>query len=224
MIIFTIVHSFICLASYPFPLRYRYRIVMFWTNSIVWLAKVICGIQYQVEGLENIPKDRVGVVLSKHQSTWETCYLPDRFPHSAIILKRELLWVPFFGWGMAMIDPIIINRAEKANAMEQVIRKGKKALAENRWILVFPEGTRIPYGQIGHYRLGGARLAVKANVPVIPIAHNAGYYWSKRKFIKRPGTIRLVIGKPIETTGKTPEKVMTEAKTWIENQCEKIGN
>ncbi|MDX1901279.1 MAG: lysophospholipid acyltransferase family protein [Gammaproteobacteria bacterium] len=223
MVVFTVFYGMVCVASYPFPLRYRYKVVMVWTNTIVWLCKFICRINYTVEGLENIPKDRVGVVLSKHQSTWETCYLPDHFPNSAVIVKRELLWIPFFGWGMKATSPIAINRAEKSSAMEQVMRKGKKALAENRWIIVYPEGTRTTPGKPGKYHVGGARVAVAMGAPVVPVAHNAGYHWSKRKFMKRPGTIRIVIGKPIETIGKTPESVMEEAKNWIEETCQRIG-
>jgi len=223
MIAFTIVHSFICLAVFPCSMHVRYKVVTFWTDSISKLLRVICGVNYKVDGLENIPKDRVGVVISKHQSIWETCYLPGHFNDAAIILKRELLFVPFFGWGMTVISPITINRAEKSSAMEQVMTKGKQALQEKRWIIVYPEGTRIAPGQIGNYRLGGARLAVASGVPVIPVAHNAGYYWPKRKFLKRPGTIHLVIGKPIETVGKTAEMVMAETKEWIENECKRIG-
>ncbi|MEO8400542.1 MAG: lysophospholipid acyltransferase family protein [Gammaproteobacteria bacterium] len=184
--------------------------------------KVICQIDYHVEGLENIPKNRNGVVLCKHQSTWETFFLPSFFHQAAIIVKRELLWVPFFGWGMATIDPIAINRSDKANAMQQVISKGKKCLAAGRWILMFPEGTRIAPGKIGNYRMGGARLAVSAGCPVIPVAHNAGRFWPKGKFLKKPGTIQMVIGPVIETAGRTPEDVMAEVKAWIETTILKI--
>lgn len=217
------VYSFFCVLAYPFPFRFRYAMIAAFIGLQIWLLKVICGVNYQIEGLENIPKDRVGVVLSKHQSTWETFLLPRLFHHSAIILKRELLWVPFFGWGLRLVDPIAINRSNKSNAMEQIIRQGKKALDEGRFIIIFPEGTRIPYGKVGNYRSGGARLAVATGYPVIPVAHNAGRYWSKRGILKYPGTIRVVIGPAIETEGKKHEEVLAETKQWIEETVKKIG-
>jgi len=216
MLIATIVHSFICLAAFPFPLRYRYKLVTVYTSAILWLLKIICHIDYHVEGLENIPKNRSGIVLSKHQSTWETFFLQGLFHQAAIILKRELLWVPFFGWGLATIDPIAINRSNTNSAMHQIINKGRKCLAAGRWILVFPEGTRMPPGQVGKYRIGGARLATATGYPVIPVAHNAGHFWPKRSFIKTPGTIRVVIGPLIETQDRAAEDVLAQAKNWIE--------
>lgn len=219
-----IVYSFICVACAPFlSLKYRYKIVISYTLLIIWLLKVICNIHYKVEGRENIPNDRTGIILSKHQSTWETFYIPSLFTDPAIILKQELLWVPFFGWGLATVDPIAINRSNTSSAMEQIINKGRKCLEAGRWILIFPEGTRIPVGQVGKYRLGGARLAVATGYPVIPIAHNAGLYWPRRKFIKQPGTVHMVIGPLIETKGRTAEEVMTETKNWIEDTIKKLN-
>lgn len=222
MVTYIIIQSFISILMLPLPLRYRYGVIIFFLKAQIWFLKVLCGIHYKVDGLENIPKDRAGVILSKHQSTWETFYLPTIFNQPAIILKRELLWVPFFGWGAASVEPIAINRTKTSSAMDQIIKQGKQCLAEGRWILVFPEGTRIPVGKIGKYRLGGARLAVAAGCPVIPVAHNAGYYWPRRKFIKRPGTVHMVIGPLIETKGKTAEEVLEEAKSWIEDTVLKL--
>ncbi len=216
-------YSFFCILAYPFPFRYRYAIIMAFTGAMIWLLKVICGVNYKIEGLENIPKDRVGIVLSKHQSAWETFLLPRLFHHSAIILKRELLWVPFFGWGLRLVDPIAINRRDKTSAMEQIIAKGRKCLEEGRWIIMFPEGTRIPYGKVGTYRAGGTRLAVATGYPVIPVAHNAGRYWSKRGLLKYPGTIQVVIGPLIETKGRKSEEVLAEVKNWIEGKVKEIG-
>ena len=218
----TFIYSFICVLCSPLPLRYRTAIITSWTKMIIWLLKVICKIDYRIEGLENVPKDRVGIVLSKHQSTWETFFLQGFFHQPAIILKRELLWVPFFGWGLATIDPIAINRQSKSSAMEQIITKGKKCLEAGRWILVFPEGTRIPAGKIGNYKPGGAKLAVQTGYPVLPVAHNAGRFWAKRKFIKKPGTITIVFGPLIETTGKKAEDILIEAKKWIESTVARI--
>lgn len=215
-------YSFLCILASPFSLRYRYALVAGFTGFIIQVLKWVCGINYQVRGLENIPKDRNGVVLSKHQSIWETFYLPTIFHQAAIILKRELLWIPFFGWGLATVSPIAINRSKKSSAMEQIIKKGKQCLDAGRWILVFPEGTRIAYGKEGHYKAGGARLAVSTGYPVIPVAHNAGRFWSKRGFIKKPGTVQMVIGPLIETKNKTPDEVLTQVKEWIEGTVKKI--
>lgn len=219
---FTTIYSFFCILANVLPFHCRYAIIMRWNKIIRDALKFLCHVDYKIEGLENIPADRAGVILCKHQSTWETLLVPTLFHHCAIILKKELLWVPFFGWGLAIIDPIAINRKDARNAMDQVISKGKKCLAQGRWILVFPEGTRIAPGHIGKYRLGGARLAAAANAPIVPIAHNAGRHWPKRSFIKKPGTIHVVIGKPIEPAGRTPEAIMEEAKIWIEDTVKKI--
>lgn len=229
-IIFTIVmwtyifiQSFLSILSFPFPLRYRYGMITRFISFTILSLKVICKVNYKIEGLENIPKDRAGIILSKHQSTWETFLLPTLFKEPAIILKRELLWVPFFGWGLATVDPIAIDRSKKASAMEQIISKGKKCLAAGRWILIFPEGTRIPFGKIGKYRSGGARLAVATGAPIIPIAHDAGRLWPKRKFIKEPGTVHMVIGPLIETTNRKPEELTEEVKKWIEGTIQRIN-
>lgn len=215
-------YSFICIAAYPLPFKYRYTLITRWTGAMIWLLKVICHIDYHVEGLENIPKTRNGIIFSKHQSAWETFFLPTLFHEAAIILKRELLWVPFFGWGLATINPIAINRKNSHSAMEQIINQGKNYLSKGRWILVFPEGTRVAPGKAGKYRIGGARLAAQTSYPVIPVAHNAGRFWTRRTFIKKPGTIHVVIGPLIETKNKLPEDILKEAKSWIENTMKKI--
>lgn len=222
-IISIFIYSFVCLFSLLLPLRVRHALVRGFLKYYVNMLAVVCGIRYQVEGLENIPQKRFGVILSKHQSAWETFFLPIIFHDPAVIAKRELLWVPFYGWGVAAVDPILINRKDKTTAMQQIIRKGKKCLEDGRWILVFPEGTRVPVGKVGKYHLGGARLAVATEAPVIPVAHNAGSFWPRRGFIKQPGTIRVVIGPVIETKGRTPEAVMESAKSWIESVMLGIG-
>ncbi len=223
LIIIIIPYSFLCLLALIFPLRVRFAMVTGWTDTMVFLLKHICLLKYDVEGLENIPQDRNGIVLSKHQSTWETFFLPSLFHQAAIIVKRELMWIPFFGWGLLAIDPIAINRSDKSSALEQIFQKGRRFLALGRWILVFPEGTRTKPGEIGTYRLGGAKLAVQSGYPVIPVAHNAGCYWAKGKFIKTPGTIQVVIGPLIETKDRKPDEVMKEVKEWIETTMQQIN-
>ena len=182
-----------------------------------YMLKKICLIDYVVEGAENIPKDRVGIFMSKHQSTWETFFLPLYFYDPAAIAKRELVWIPFFGWAFAISRQIMIDRKNKTSAMQQIIKKGGEFLKQGRWIMVFPEGTRVAYGQVGKYHLGGARLAVATNYPVIPVAHNAGRFWPRRGFIKQPGTVHVVIGPEIKPEGRTAEEVLELTKTWIEN-------
>lgn len=216
MITTTFFYSFICLAAWLLPLRYRYALVMSWNRLNLWALKIICHIRYTIKGLENVPADRNGIILSKHQSAWETLFLPTHFFEPAIIIKRELLWIPFFGWGLATLQPIAINRNQKSSAMAQILQQGKQYLDRGRWVLVFPEGTRIAPGKVGNYRTGGARLAVHTGYPILPIAHNAGYFWSKRQFIKQPGTIQVVLGPLIETKNRKPEEVLAEAKAWIE--------
>jgi 1-acyl-sn-glycerol-3-phosphate acyltransferase len=222
-IITMILYSFICLASLPFPLSYRHWLIRSYMRVYFYVLKVVCHLDYQIEGMENIPKDRFGVIMCKHSSTWETFMLPICFHTPAPLAKRELAWVPFFGWGLAVADPIFINRKQKQTAMQQIIKKGKKCLQQKRWIMIFPEGTRVPFGKIGHYKLGGARLAVAAECPVIPIAHNAGWFWPRREFIKKPGTVKMVIGPLIESKGRTPEEVLALTKEWIESTMVRIG-
>lgn len=215
-------YSFVCLLSMPLPLRYRHGLIRIFLRAYIGVLEKICRIHYVVEGLENIPVDRGGIIFSKHQSTWETMFLPLIFHDPAVIVKRELLWIPFFGWGLAASNPIAINRSDKTSAMQQIIRKGKQCLQEGRWILVFPEGTRTAHGTVGHYRLGGARLAVATGYPVVPVAHNAGRCWPRRKFLKIPGTIHVVVGPLIETKGRPPEEVLASARDWIERTMSRI--
>lgn len=217
------VFSFICIASFILPLRQRFYVLITFSRIYIKGLSIICGVNYQVEGVENIPTHRAGVILCKHQSTWETFFVPMYFNEVAALAKRELMWIPFFGWGLAASRPIAIDRNNKTSAMQQIITKGSQFIKEGRWIMVFPEGTRIPVGHVGKYHLGGARLAVATEAPVVPIAHNAGYFWPRRKFIKYPGTIRVVIGPVIESKGRTAEEVMTLAKDWIESTVVKIG-
>lgn len=216
-------YSFVCVAIWPLPLRYRHALIRSFLKMYLYVLKKICHIHYQIEGLENLPQGG-GIIFCKHQSTWETFFLPIQFHDVAIILKRELLWVPFFGWGLATLDPIVINRSDKRGAMQQIIEKGRKCLEAGRSIIVFPEGTRTAPGTVGKYHIGGARLAASTGYPVIPIAHNAGRFWPKRGFIKYPGLIRVVIGPSIETKGRTPEEILNLAKNWIEGTMLEIDS
>ena len=205
----------------PFPVRYRY--IQTWNRMIVVWAKWSCGINYRVIGRENITGE-VFVVLSKHQSPWETFYLQCLFNPLSTILKRELLSIPGFGWGLRAIEPIAIDRGSPREALRQTLAQGKERLAAGRSVLVFPEGTRISPGEVGNYARGGANLAIQGGVSVLPIAHNAGHCWPSHQFIKHPGTITVVIGPAISTKDRDARSVTEEAKTWIEGQMATLNN
>ena len=215
--------AFVCLACAPLPLHVRYRVTVQWPRAMTWAGRWICGMRWEVIGAENLP-DGPAVLLPKHQSTWETFYLIWAMPRDlCFVFKRELLYVPFFGWGMALLKMIHIDRAQGRNAFESVVRQGAEQLAGGRWVIIFPEGTRFPAGVSGKYNSGGARLAIRTGAPVVPIAINAGRLWPKRTFIKKPGLITVSIGKPIESAGKTPERLTTEVENWIEAEMRRIS-
>ena len=195
----------------PIP---RYLIIRQWGRFTVWWLKVTCGLSYQVTGRENIPKTPC-VILSKHQSTWETLAYQWIFPPHVWVLKRELLWIPLLGWGMALSQPIAIAREQKRRAIDQVIRDGRKRLQDGRYVIIFPEGTRVARGEHGRFKLGGARLACAAGCPVLPVAHNAGCFWGRRAFLKKPGVIRVIIGPPIAVDDRDPATVNGLAERWI---------
>ena len=208
--------SFFIAPILPFRARYRF-VVQNWCRFAIWLTRVVAGIRYEVRGLENIP-EKPCVILSKHQSTWETFYLPGLFAPLALVLKRELLRIPFFGWAMALIKPIAIDRGNPKQALKQVASIGQERLQQGFWLLVFPDGTRVPAGEMGKFSRCGASLAVTANLPVLPIAHNAGECWPRDGWAKHPGTIRGVIGAPLYAEGEGPRAVAAlsqRAEAWI---------
>ncbi|MGH8503979.1 MAG: lysophospholipid acyltransferase family protein [Gammaproteobacteria bacterium] len=211
-----VVYATLALIIAPLPFRHRYRLLTSWADLNVWTCARICRLDYRVEGLENIP-DRPSVIMAAHQSTWETLALHKFFPPLAWVVKRELMWIPWFGWGLALIAPIAINRGAGKKASQQLIDKGRARLASGRWVVIFPQGTRVSVGDQRPYKLGGARLASSAGVPVVPVAHDAGRYWPRRRFLKFPGTITVRIGPAIETCGKAPEAINAEVKSWIES-------
>jgi 1-acyl-sn-glycerol-3-phosphate acyltransferase len=214
--------ALVCLALAPFPLRVRYRFTMGWPRMVIWAARVLCGIRWQVKGREHLP-DGPAVLLSKHQSTWETFFYPTYMPRElCYVFKRELLWIPFFGWGIGLLQMIHIDRRRGRDAFESVVRQGLRSLEQGRWIIMFPEGTRTRAGSQGRYRSGGARLAVRTGVPVIPIAMNSGDFWPRRAFLKQPGTITVSVGPLIQTTGRSPDVVMADVETWIESEMRRI--
>lgn len=214
----TIVFSFVGIAILPLPTRWRYVVITRWSVLTVAWLKLSCGLGFEVRGRENIPA-RPGVILCKHQSAWETIALQLIFPRQSQVLKRELLRVPFFGWGLASLNPIAIDRSAGTRALKSVLAGGMERISEGWWVLIFPEGTRIPIGQKGRYTQTGAALAVRSACPLIPVAHNAGAFWARNALAKYPGTIEVVIGPPIETNGKSTKIIMREVETWIESTC-----
>jgi 1-acyl-sn-glycerol-3-phosphate acyltransferase len=222
-IVITPLYFLIVLASFPLPSLSRYRITSGWAHLMLYLLRMICGISYRVIGAERIPRTP-SIILSKHQSAWETLAFQQIFPSQVWVLKKELLRVPFFGWGLAMTSPIAIDRSSGKAALKQIVEQGKDRLKKGFWIVIFPEGTRIAPGQKGKYRIGGAWLATHTNVPVVPVAHNAGEYWGKNALIKLPGTITVSIGPPIDPTGMEPEDLNTTVESWIEAEVERIGH
>jgi 1-acyl-sn-glycerol-3-phosphate acyltransferase len=218
----TVLCAVALLLAAPLPYRTRYRVIDGWCRFALLMLERVCGLRYRVLGAEHLPKE-AAVVLSKHQSAWETIALPQLLPLQTWVIKRELLWVPFFGWGLACARPIAINRAQRSKATRQLIEQGAARLRDGIWIVVFPEGTRVRAGEKGQYKHGGARLACGAGVPVVPVAVNSGEFWPRNSFIKHPGEITLSIGPAIDTTGKTPEQVTREAEYWIEQEMARIS-
>lgn len=219
----TIIWACICMLAAPLPYNQRYWITGRWNAIVIWLAKVLCGIRYQVVGLENLPNEPI-ILLSKHQSAWETIFYLMYMPRPLVfVFKKELHYIPFFGWGLALLRMIPIDRSKGKDAFSQVVTQGRMRLANGQWIIMFPEGTRIPVGKKGSYKSGGARLAIETNVPVVPIALNSGNCWPKNSVIKQPGLITISIGKPIPSTGKTAPELMHEVETWIEAEMRKIS-
>lgn len=217
----TILFSFVALLTFPFGPFTRYRVISLWNRLVVRAARMICGIRHEVRGLENVP-DHAVVVMAKHQSAWETIALPTLLPPMSIVIKRELLKIPFFGWGMRMFSPIAIDRGAGKESLKQIVAQGKARIAEGFSILIFPEGTRMKVGEVGRYNIGGAWLATHTQTAVLPIAHNAGEVWPKNSFLKRPGTVTVSIGPVISSAGKKADVLNEEVKTWIETEMSRL--
>ena len=206
-----------CLLSFPLPFRQRYFLVTRWNVFIRFWLKQTCQLDYELRGAENIPQQPC-IIFSKHESAWETIILAIHFAPQVWVLKRELLWLPFFGWSLAMLKPIAIDRSARKSALQQIIEQGRQRLKSGSWIIIYPEGTRVAPGSKQRYKIGGASLASATGVPVLPIAHDSGDYWPRNSVIKHPGRIRLVIGPPIETRNHTPLEINRLAEDWIQAQ------
>ncbi len=222
LIVSVLFYALFSMTLYLVPFKYRYALVVRWPQFAAWAVGKICGLKYTVQGLDNIPEYPV-VIASKHQSAWETLAFQKMFVKPTWVLKRELLWLPFFGWGLRLLRPVAIDRSSGRQAMQQVIDQGTVLLKEGHSIIIFPEGTRVAPGAHKRYGLGAANLAIAAGVPILPVAHNAGEFWRRNEFIKRPGTIQVIIGEPIPTQGKTATQLTKEIETWIEQQMVQLN-
>lgn len=221
VLLLTIPYAGLALATFAFAPMTRYRLIRPWAATVTRLARLLCGIDFKVVGAENIP-DRPAVVLAKHQSAWETFAFQVILPPHAYVLKRELLRLPFFGWGLAQFPHIAIDRGSAKQALTQVVAQGRERLKEGFSVVVFPEGTRTAPGASRPYKVGGAFLAVRGNAPVLPVAHNAGEFWGRHSFLKHPGTITVSIGAPIEVRGRKAEEVNRLAHDWIEAEMRRL--
>lgn len=221
MVVVTPVYFVIILLAFPLKPIERYRIIAVWSRIMLAWLKLTCGLDYRVLGAENLPKGPA-IILSKHQSAWETLAFQQILPPLVWVLKRELLRIPFFGWGLAMGYPIAIDRTAGKEALKQVLHQGEDRLAQGFWVVIFPEGTRVKPGEKGKYNIGGAFLAIHAGVPAVPVAHNAGEFWGKNAFLKHPGTITLSIGQPIDPKGMKPGELNARVEEWIEGEMARI--
>lgn len=221
LVLVTPPYAVIALLTFPLPRLVRYRIIAGWSRLVVYLARSILGIRWRVEGVEHLPS-RPAVILAKHQSAWETMAFQVIFPPQVHVLKRELLWIPFFGWGLALMSPIAIDRSRGVAALRAIARKGRERLEQGFWVVVFPEGTRVRPGERRSYQLGGAWLAAAAGVPIVPVALNAGLFWPRNAFLKRPGTVTVRIGPTIESANRDPKQLNELAEKWIEEQQKEL--
>lgn len=207
----------ICLVGFflfPFPYIVRYRFITLWSHFVIWWAKVVCGIQYQVQGKERLPKENA-IILCNHQSAWETLFLQTLLPPQTWVLKKQLLAIPFFGWGLAMLEPIAIDRS-KSSSIKQLLNQGQKLLNKGRWVIIFPEGERLAPGENGKFSRSGAVLAKETGYKIVPLAHNAGICWPRNAFIKKPGTISVVIGPLLDPNALSADEIQQKAQSWIQ--------
>jgi 1-acyl-sn-glycerol-3-phosphate acyltransferase len=208
----------------PFSFSIRYKISALWCQLVLWMAKVFCGLSYEVEGLEHVNKNKAVIVLSNHQSAWETLALRYILPPQVVLLKQSLVWLPIWGWALGSLKSIVIDRENQSAALRILLEKGTAYLKQGLWVIIFPEGTRTAAGEIRKFSAGGALLAQRTGYPVIPVAHNAGDYWPRYSFLKYPGTIRVKIGPVIESKGRKASDINTEAESWVTQALNEMQN
>jgi 1-acyl-sn-glycerol-3-phosphate acyltransferase len=220
-ILLTPPYSILAILTFPFDDHTRYRIIRYWALIMMWVVRNVCRIDYRVLGRENIPA-QPSIILAKHQSAWETMAFQEIFPPQVFVLKKELMRVPFFGWGLAQLPMISIDRGAGKDALQQVVEQGRDRLQRGFWVVIFPEGTRTAPGSKRRYKLGGAWLAAHTRAPVVPVAHNAGEFWRRRAFLKYPGTITVSIGPAIDTNGLSADEINARVHTWIEGEMRRL--
>ncbi|HEX4880606.1 MAG TPA: lysophospholipid acyltransferase family protein [Limnobacter sp.] len=224
-VVYTPLHATLLLLLAPFlNLKQRYTFACWWNAINIFLLKHLCGIQYVVEGKEHLPNTGA-IVLAKHQSAWETFAIPaNLLPRQlCLVFKKELQYVPFFGWALWVLRMVPINRTKGVEAFEQVKTVAGQRMRDGAWMMFFPEGTRVPVGYKRRYKTGGTRLAVATNTPVVPVAHNAGECWGRKSFFKKPGTVILRFGPPISPAGHDADSLMAKVEEWIEGEMHKIS-
>lgn len=217
-----VVFAIVVLLVWPFPLNVRFAVARSWGRGMLWAGRFFCGLDYRIEGIENIP-GKPSVIMSKHSTVFETYAQLVFFPAQSWVVKRELLWAPLFGWALAALRPIAIDRSAGRNAVVQVIRQGKERLAGGLFVTIYPEGTRVAPGTTRKYGISGAALAQEADVRIVPVAHNAGDFWPRRSVIKRPGLIRMCIGTPITPGSAPPREINLIVQDWIESKMREIS-
>ena len=221
LLVITPPYALLALATFPLPPLVRYRVISGWSRTALFLARRLLGIDWKVEGHENLPACPA-VILSKHQSAWETIAFQHIFPPQVYILKRELLWIPFFGWGLALMSPIAIDRSRGFAALRNIARRGRERLEQGFWVVIFPEGTRVAPGQHRPYHPGVAALYGHLDLPVVPVALNSGLFWGRRAFNKKPGRITLEFLPAIEP-GLARRAFMSELETHLEGACRRLA-
>ena len=203
------------------PSLARAQLISIWARFNILTLRLLCGISYRVVGTENIPDDSA-VIIANHQSAWETLCFQLIFPPQSYLLKKELLWIPFFGWGLALNRPIAIDRSKKTKALDQLIKQGTDRLKEGRWLVIFPEGTRMAPADPGNFQVGGAMIAARSGHKIVPVAHNAGVFWPKNGFVKYPGVIDVVIGPAIDPVGRKTREINQQVESWIKAELETL--
>ncbi len=217
----TIFFGLLSLLILILPFQFRYKIISHWAKGNLWWTKIVCGLSFRLHGEENIPSGPA-VIMCNHQSAWETLALQLIFPAQVWVLKKELLWIPVFGWGLFVLKPIAIDRGSARKALQQVVEQGTARLKNGIWVTIFPEGTRIAPGETRRYGKSGGLLATKTACPVVPVAHNAGLFWPKNSFLRKPGVIDIVIGPVIASDNKSVAEITQEVQSWIDPMAKQL--
>jgi 1-acyl-sn-glycerol-3-phosphate acyltransferase len=220
----TIVYALFCLIVGPLlPFRPRFAVLSSINYFYIAWLRICCGVRVDVQGRENLPKEGAYVVVANHQSEWETLYLQLLVRPQVVVLKKELLKIPFFGWALALLKPIALDRSARRGALKQLLEQGTARLKEGLPVLIFPQGTRVPAGELGRMNKGGAMLAARAAVPIVPLVHNAGLYWPGKSFLKFPGTVQVRVGPAIPGDNASVDELHSQSTQWMEHQMREIG-